>query len=73
MRMRAQAMRGDGSATLEADGMPRDRQRHEFTLDVRHAGQSFTLPIRWNPADTGWTPLHAAFDARHEETCCITS
>ena len=68
MRMRAQAMRDDGAAKLEADGMPRDRQRHEFTLDVRHVGQSFTLPIRWDPADADWTPLRAAFDARHEET-----
>ena len=62
------AMRGDGAAKLEADGVPRDRQRHEFTLDVRYVGQSFTLPIRWNPGDADWTPLRAAFDARHEET-----
>ena len=68
MRTRVLAMRDDGAAELEADGMPRDRQRHEFTLDVRYVGQSFTLPIRWNPADTDWTPLRAAFDARHEET-----
>ena len=68
LRTRALAMRDDGAARLEADGMPRDRQRHEFTLDVRYVGQSFTLPIRWNPADTDWTPLRAAFDARHEET-----
>ena len=68
LRTRAQAMRDDGSAALEADGMPRDRQRHEFTLDVRYVGQSFTLPIRWDPADADWTPLRDAFDARHEET-----
>ena len=68
LRARAHAMRDDGAAKLEADGMPRDRQRHEFTLDVRYVGQSFTLPIRWNPADADWTPLRAAFDARHEET-----
>ena len=68
LRARALAMRDDGAAKLEADGMTRDRQRHEFTLDVRHVGQSFTLPIRWDPADTDWTPLRAAFDARHEET-----
>ena len=68
LRARALAMRDDGTARLDADGMPRDRQRHEFTLDVRYVGQSFTLPIRWNPADTDWTPLRAAFDARHEET-----
>ena len=68
LRVRALAMRDDGAAQLEADGMPRDRQRHEFTLDVRYVGQSFTLPIRWDTEDAEWTPLRAAFDARHEET-----
>ena len=68
LRTRAFAMRDDGAAKLEADGLPRDRQRHEYTLDVRYVGQSFTLPIRWDVGDTDWTPLRAAFDARHEET-----
>ena len=68
LRERAEAMRGDGTAKLEADGMPRDRHRHECTLDVRYVGQSFTLPIRWDPTDADWTPLRAAFDSRHEET-----
>ena len=68
LRARAGAMRDDGAAKLEADGMPRDRHRHEFRLDVRYVGQSFTLPIRWDPADADWTPLRTAFDARHEET-----
>ena len=68
LRTRAGAMRDEGAASLEADGMPRDRHRHEFTLDVRYVGQSFTLPIRWDPADADWTPLRAAFDVRHEVT-----
>ena len=68
LRARAATMREDGAGRLEADGMTRDRHRHEFTLDVRHVGQSFTLPIRWNPDDADWTPLRAAFDLRHEET-----
>ena len=68
LRARAGAMRDDGAAKLEADGMPRDRHRHEFTLDVRYVGQSFTLPIRWDPAGADWTPLRTAFDTRHEET-----
>ena len=68
LQARAGAMRDNGTAKLEADGMPRDRHRHEFTLDVRYVGQSFTLPIRWNPADADWTPLRAAFDERHEDT-----
>ncbi len=68
LRTRAEAMREDGAAMLEADGVERGRHRHAFTLDVRHVGQSFTLPIPWSPADPDWTPLRAAFDARHEET-----
>ena len=68
LRARAGAMRDDGAAKLEADGMPCHRHRHEFTLDVRYVGQSFTLPIRWDPADADWTPLRTAFDTRHEET-----
>ena len=68
LRARAGAMREDGAAKLEADGMIRDRHRHEFTLDVRYVGQSFTLPIRWDPNDAGWTPLRTAFDSRHGET-----
>ena len=68
LKVRAGTMRDDGAAKLAADGMPRGRQRHEFTLDVRYVGQSFTLPIRWDPADADWMPLRAAFDARHEET-----
>ena len=68
LRERAVSMREDGAGRLEADGMSPDRHRHEFTLDVRYVGQSFTLPIRWDPADADWTPLRAAFDTRHEET-----
>ena len=61
-------MRAEGDAALEADGLGRARRRHEFTLDVRYVGQSFTLPVRWDPEDPDWAPLRAAFDARHEET-----
>ena len=68
LRARAKAMREAGAARLEADGVDRGRHRHAFTLDVRHVGQSFTLPIPWSPEDPDWTPLRAAFDARHEET-----
>ena len=67
LRERALEMREGTAAGLEADGMTRDRQRHEFILDVRYVGQSFTLPIPWDPDDCDWAPLRAAFDARHEE------
>ena len=51
LRARAEAMREDGAAGLEADGVDRSRHRHAFTLDVRYVGQSFTLPIPWSPED----------------------
>ena len=37
-------------------------------MTPNYVGQSFTLPIRWDPADADWTPLRTAFDARHGET-----
>jgi len=55
------------AATLTADGVAVDRHRHTVTLDMRYVGQSFTLPILWD-AYADWTPLRAAFDARHAET-----
>ena len=68
LRARAQGMRERGAAALETDGVDRSRHRHSVTLDVRHVGQSFTLPIPWSLEDEDWAPLRAAFDARHEET-----
>jgi N-methylhydantoinase A len=65
---RAAQLRARGARALGDDGIPPERQRYAFVLDMRYAGQSFTLPIGWDPADTDLTPLRRAFDARHEET-----
>lgn len=64
----AEALRLNGSGSLARDGIPAERQKHEFTLDMRYAGQSFTLAIPWSPGAPGFAPVRAAFDARHEET-----
>lgn len=64
----AEALRQDGAALLAGDGISEDRHRHEFTLDMHYAGQSFTLAIPWNAEDTDFKPLRQAFDSRHEET-----
>ena len=64
----AEALRLEGAKSLLRDGIPVDRHRHEVTLDMRYAGQSFTLGIPWSPDTPGFAPLRAAFDARHEET-----
>lgn len=67
LRRRAEAMVHEGARRLSRDGIEPARHRHEFTLDVRYVGQSFTLSIRWSPDDADWGPLRTAFDLRHEE------
>lgn len=59
---------GRAAATLTADGIPANRHRHTVNLDMRYVGQSFTLPILWSDEYADWSPLRAAFDARHAET-----
>ena len=68
VRVQAEAMRSDGERELCADGVAADRHSHAYSLDMRYDGQSFTLPIAWNPVDGDWQPVRQAFDARHEET-----
>jgi len=68
LRERTDAMIDNAVGLLAADGVAPDRHRHEISLDLRYVGQSFTLPVGWNPADADWTPLRRAFDARHTET-----
>ena len=68
LKQRAAAMHEQAARQLNEDGTPSDRPRHEFTLDIRYVGQSFTLPIAWDPAHADWQPVRDAFDARHRET-----
>jgi N-methylhydantoinase A len=68
LRERAGAMIDRAAGLLAADGIASDRHRHVVSLDLRYVGQSFTLPIGWNPDDTDWSPLRRAFDERHTET-----
>lgn len=56
------------TSALTADGVAVERHRHMVTLDMRYVGQSFTLPILWADGYADWSPLRAAFDARHAET-----
>lgn len=64
----ADALRAEGRHALLRDGIPVERHSHDFTLDMRYAGQSFTLGIPWSPGSPDLAPVRAAFDARHEET-----
>jgi len=62
------AMRQAAGALLQAEGDPPERQSHEFSVDMRYVGQSFTLAVPWQDDYADWAPLRRAFDARHEET-----
>ncbi len=68
LRREAEALQKAGEEALAADGIAVARHRHEFSLDMRYAGQSFTLPIAWIPSDPDFTALRQSFDAAHEET-----
>ncbi len=68
LRHETATLRRQGADLLLADGIPADRHRHEFTMDMRYTGQSFTLAIPWQTDSTDFGPLRRAFDARHEES-----
>ncbi|HIJ56982.1 MAG TPA: hydantoinase/oxoprolinase family protein [Deltaproteobacteria bacterium] len=68
LRCETAAMQESATAQLIADGVPSDRHQHRITIDMRYAGQSFTLPVAWNKEDIDWIPLRRAFDKRHAET-----
>lgn len=61
-------MQRHASELLGADGIARDRHRHEAAVDMRYVGQSFTLGIPWRLEDRDLQLLRQAFDRRHEET-----
>ena len=65
---RGAGMIKDAERALIGDGFPCERHVHAFTLDMRYAGQSFTLPIPWDPSQSEWDKVRSEFDARHSET-----
>ena len=67
LRDEAEDLRKKGEELLLNDDIPLERHAHEFTLDMRYYGQSFTLPIRWEPNAEGFDNLRQAFNSRHEE------
>lgn len=68
LEKRIAELRAQASAQLKQDGFEPARQRFTFSIDMRYAGQSFTLAIPWQETNQSWEPLVAAFLARHEAT-----
>ena len=67
-RAQAEAMRRDAGALLTDDGFAPDRHAHDFSVDMRYVGQSYTLGVPCDPATVALANLRAAFGARHERT-----
>ena len=67
-REQAQEMRSQAGALLTEDGFPADRHAHDFSVDMRYVGQSYTLAVPCDPDAVELTDLRAAFGARHEQT-----
>ncbi|MBU2531804.1 MAG: hydantoinase/oxoprolinase family protein, partial [Alphaproteobacteria bacterium] len=61
LKNEARTLAAAGAALLRNENMPDERHQHAFTLDMRYVGQSFTLPIPWELAATGFAPLRQAF------------
>ncbi|MGE0339700.1 MAG: hydantoinase/oxoprolinase family protein, partial [Xanthobacteraceae bacterium] len=68
LEKRIAELRAQAGAQLKEDGFALARQRFTFSIDMRYAGQSFTLAIPWQETNKSWEPLVAAFLARHEAT-----
>jgi N-methylhydantoinase A len=57
-----------GDAYLDAEGVPAPRRSFGGQLDLRYAGQSFTLPIPWDDGQDDADALVQRFHDRHRET-----
>ena len=67
-RSEAAKMRRAAAALLAGDGFGPDRQAHDFSVDMRYAGQSYTLAVPCEPETAEWSGLRAAFGASHART-----
>ena len=67
-RHEAGEMRRDAGTLLIEDGFGADRHAHDFSVDMRYVGQSYTLAVPCDPDTVDLADLRAAFGARHERT-----
>ncbi|MCY4550046.1 MAG: hydantoinase/oxoprolinase family protein [Defluviicoccus sp.] len=67
-RREAAAMRREAGALLEGDGFAPDRHAHDYSVDMRYVGQSYTLAVPCDPETVSLAELRAAFGASHART-----
>lgn len=64
----AGSLRDEAAGLLEGDGFGPDRQDHSFTVDMRYAGQSYTLAVPVDGDAPDPEALRLAFADRHTQT-----
>ena len=65
---RIEVMEKESEALLSGNGFAVDRQMHEFSVDMRYTGQSFTLAVPIEKKKMTWDSLRRGFGERHEQT-----
>ncbi len=68
LRREAEAMRRNAATLLAADGYAPESHAHDFSVDMRYVGQSYTLAVPCDPESVEFSELRAAFGARHART-----
>lgn len=68
LKEHAVCLQRDAAAILTADEFGSDRQDHIFSVDMRYAGQSYTLAVPLNINSFNWDSLRCAFADRHATT-----
>ena len=67
-RAQAGETRREAEALLIEDGFGPDRHAHDFSVDMRYVGQSYTLAVPCDPDTVELADLRAAFGASHAQT-----
>jgi N-methylhydantoinase A len=68
LKTQALELRQEAADILAGDGFEPGRQNHSFTVDMRYAGQSYTLAVPLDADNPDWDTLRRAFADRHTQT-----
>jgi len=63
-----EVMKKEAEDVLSGNGFSINLQNHEFSVDMRYSGQSYTLAVPIEKEKLTWNSLRIAFGERHEQT-----
>jgi N-methylhydantoinase A len=69
----AEILTKQGHDYLESEHIEHQDRSFTYALDLRYAGQSFTMPIAWNPGGDRAADIAERFHERHQETFAYAS